>query len=157
MQGAGVLRVAGRVGDGMVAGFMESSERQATMRQGVPAWRRWTRVAGIVLLGEQVVGVGVGRLTDTRYFCWAPYDEITQFQLRVVINGRELSQPEVKRRYRLPHATRDNRSWAHVPAIIAHYECTRGSADGAVVEYRYRVNGGEARLWRWADGKESQP
>lgn len=141
----------------MVADFMGSSEWQATTRQAVPAWRRRTLVAGAVLLGAQVVGIGAGRLTDTRYFCWAPYDEITRFDLWVVIDGRELSPQEVKRRYRLPQATRDNRSWAHVPAIVAHYERTRGSADGAVVEYRYRVNGSESRLWRWADGKESQP
>lgn len=138
----------------MVSGLMSGTGK---IQRGWLAGRCWVVAAGGVLMGLQVVGIGAGRFTDTRYFCWAPYDEITRFELRVVIDGRELSQQEVKRRYRLPQAARDNRSWAHVPAIIAHYERTRGRADGAVVEYRYRVNGSEARLWRWADGKESQP
>ncbi len=138
----------------MVSGFMSGT---GTIQRGWLAGRCWVVAAGGVLMGLQVVGIVAARFTETRYFCWAPYDEITRFELRVVIDGRELSQQEVKRRYRLAQATRDNRSWAHVPAIVAHYERTRGRVDGAVVEYRYRVNGSEARLWRWAEGTESQP
>lgn len=128
---------------------------------GYGFWRwlvlRWKLVAGCFLLGIQVVGIGAMQFSDLRYFCWAPYDEITEFEISVVIDGHELSSEAVMQRYRLPHGSRDNRSWAHVPAAIAHYERTRGRGDGAVVEYRYRVNGGSARLWRWPEGREVNP
>ena len=124
-------------------------------------WRRvrlhWKRVAACLLIGTQLLGIVAMRFSDLRYFCWAPYDEITQFDISVTIDGRELSDDAVQRRYRLPHASRDNRSWAHVPAIIAHYERTWGRHDGAVAEYRFRVNGGVVRLWRWPEGREVVP
>jgi hypothetical protein len=115
---------------------------------------RWKLAAGCFLLGIQVVGIGAMQFSDLRYFCWAPYDEITEFKISVVINGRELSREAVMQRYRLPDGSRDNRSWAHVPAAIAHYERTRGRSESAKVEYRYRVNGGEPRVWRWPDATE---
>lgn len=115
-------------------------------------WReRWRVVAGCALLGWQVSGIAAARFGEERYFCWAPYDQITQFELSVAVAGRELSREEIKRRYRLPDVSRDNRSWAHVPAVIAQYERTLGRADGALVEYRHRVNGGVPRVWRWPD------
>ncbi len=105
-------------------------------------------VLGAVLLGAQAAGGVASRFTETRYFAWAPYDQITEFDLRVWVGGRELSGMEAAERYRLPHATRDNRSWAHVPAAVAHYERTLGRGEGARVEYRHRINGGVERVWR---------
>lgn len=108
-------------------------------------------VLGAALLGAQVIGVMASRFTETRYYSWAPYDEITEFELRVWVGGRELLGAEAARRYRLPHPSRDNRSWAHVPAAVAHYERTLGRDEGARVEYRHRINGGAERVWLWPE------
>lgn len=119
--------------------------------------RRLCLAAGAVLLGLQLIPLLAARFTNTRYFCWAPYDEITRFELSVTLDGLPLSPREIQQRYRLPHPSRDNRSWAHVPAIVAHYERTLGRADAARVEYRYQVNGRPPLTWRWPAPAESAP
>jgi hypothetical protein len=121
---------------------------------GVGAGRRGRRLAvtlGVLLLGVQAGGVLASRFKETRYLCWAPYDEIAEFELSVWVGGRELGGVKAAERYRLPHASRDNRSWAHVPAVVAHYERTRGQGEDARVEYRHRINGGAERVWRWPE------
>jgi hypothetical protein len=101
------------------------------------------------LLGVQVIGIAAARFGPERYFCWAPYDEITQFELVVMIDGRQLSAAEIQARYRLPDSTRDNRSSANVIGVIAQFERTYGAAEHAQVVLRYRVNGGSPRQWQW--------
>lgn len=109
----------------------------------------WRNFALAVLLGAQVIGIAAARFGPERYFCWAPYDEITRFELTVTIDGRRLSAEEIQARYRLPDPTRDNRSYANVIAVIAQFERTYGAADRARVEFRYRVNGGAPQQWHW--------
>ena len=110
------------------------------------AWRNFLLGA---LIAGQAAGIVAGRFGTERYFCWAPYDEITQFEVAVAIADRRLSASEAQARYRLPDGGRDNRSHAHVIATIAHYERTLGAADAAQVELTYRINGGTPRQWRW--------
>jgi hypothetical protein len=109
-------------------------------------WRNLTLAA---LLGAQVIGIAAARFRAERYFCWAPYDEITRFEVAVTIDGRRLTDAEVRARYRLPDGTRDNRSHANVIAVIEQFERTYGANDQARVEFNYRVNGGALRQWQW--------
>lgn len=109
----------------------------------------WRNFALAVLLGAQVIGIAAARFAPERYFCWAPYDEITRFEIAVTIDGRRLSPAEIRARYRLPDSERDNRSYANVIAVIAQFERTYGAADQARVEFSYRVNGGAPRQWQW--------
>jgi hypothetical protein len=117
----------------------------------------WRNVVLAALLGAQVVGIAAARFRPERYFCWAPYDEITRFTLVVTIDGRELSAEEIRARYRLPDSARDNRSYANVIAVIAHFERTYGAADQARVDFHYRVNGGAPQLWQWPLKTDTPP
>jgi hypothetical protein len=109
----------------------------------------WRNATLAVLLGAQVIGIAAARFGPERYFCWAPYDEITKFEIAVTIDGRQLSTAEIQSRYRLPDPARDNRSYANVISLIARYEQTYGAADHARVKFHYRVNGGAPRQWQW--------
>ena len=111
--------------------------------------RTWRYLLIGNLLGWQVIGIVAARFRPERYLCWAPYDEITLFETRVSVGARHLTPDEIQARYRLPDSKRDNRSWAHIPAAIAQYERTVGSADNAIVEIRYRTNGGPQKIWTW--------
>jgi len=104
-----------------------------------------------LFLGAQGVGIIAARFGPERYFCWAPYDEITLFEITVTVGSRILAPEEVQARYQLPDPRRDNRSWAHVPRAISQYERTLGVHDKAYVEFRYTVNGGPPRLWTWPE------
>lgn len=116
----------------------------------------WRNAALGVLLGAQVVGIAAARFGPERYFCWAPYDEITRFEISVTIDGRKLSVDDIRWRYRLPDSSRENRSYANVIAVIAQYERTYGAADRARVEFHYRVNGGPPRQWQWPLGTDAR-
>ena len=108
-------------------------------------------ILACLFLGAQGVGIIAARLVPERYFCWAPYDEITLFEITVTLGSRTLSEEEVQARYQLPDPRRDNRSWVHVPRAIAQYERTHGARDNAYVEFRYTVNGGPPQLWTWPE------
>src|ERR1051325_8149585 len=116
----------------------------------------WRNLALAVLLGVQLVGIVAARFRPERYFCWAPYDEITRFEIAVTIGERRLSAEEIQARYHLPDPSRENRSHANVIAVITHYERTYGAADHAKVELNYRVNGGALQQWRWPLGSDAR-
>lgn len=93
--------------------------------------------------------MGYSRFVPTRYFSWAPYDEISLYELEVQIDGRMLTRREIRRRYDVRSPGRENRSIQHVVDIVRQYEETYGMSDEARVVLRYRTNGGEPRAWRW--------
>jgi hypothetical protein len=110
---------------------------------------KWRYTIGLLFLGLQLLGIAAARFTTERYFCWAPYDEITVYKLEVNVGGRTLTPKEIKQRYRFAKAGRDNRCSTHVMRVIEQYESGRGAKDGATVAMQYRVNGGEPRSWQW--------
>jgi hypothetical protein len=105
--------------------------------------------AALAILGFQVVMIVYARFVPSRYFCWAPYDIQTEYRLRVEVNGRDLTAPEIRSRYRRPARGTDNRSPQHVMDIVQGYEERYGRNDHARVVMRYRVNGKEEQTWRW--------
>lgn len=106
---------------------------------------------GIAFLALQLGGILYARTVPSRYFCWAPYDAITLYELHVIVGNRQLPPAEALQRYRLP-SFRDNRSIQHVIDIVQQYEQTYGRADQATVRLRYRTNGRDWQEWRYPAG-----
>ena len=99
-------------------------------------------IAAAGFLALQGAAIVNSRFAAARYFCWAPFDTHTRYELVVNIPGRPpLSRRELKDRYRLRYYGRDDRSPQHVIDIVSQYETTYGRADGASVTMTYSVNG----------------
>lgn len=103
---------------------------------------------GVLVLTAQVAAIGYARVVPSRYFCWAPYDALSVYELGVALDGQPLPAEAALARYRL-RGNRDNRSIQHVIDIIEQYEQTYGRSDRATVRLRYQTNGREWREWRW--------
>jgi hypothetical protein len=102
---------------------------------------------GLSLLLFQIGAILYARFVPARYFCWAPYDMQTDYELQVMVDGRTLTPAEIRGRYRRGAKGTDNRSAQHVIDIVQGVEERR--REGAEVVMRYRVNGGEKRTWQW--------
>lgn len=115
------------------------------------------RVAVAVLLAAQLAAIGYARLSPTRYFCWAPYDELSVYDIRVERDGVRLSAVEIADRYRLPviengysavHG-RENRAIAHVLSVIERYERSYGRRQQVRVWVDYRTHGYRRGSWQY--------
>ena len=106
-------------------------------------------IIGVSILVFQLAMIVYARFVPSRYFCWAPYDVQTDYQITTVVNGRRLTDSEIRARYRRSPRGTDNRSPQHVMDILQGYEERYGRKDHAQVTMRYRVNGKEEQLWRW--------
>lgn len=105
-------------------------------------------IAGALLLAQLVLIV-VARTTPARYFCWAPFDMQTDYQLECSLNGRKLSSAEIRQRYRRPAKGTDNRSVQNLIDVIQGYEEQYAGANRADIRMRYRINGKEEQLWQF--------
>lgn len=103
----------------------------------------------LLFFGLQVWGIVYARFTSVRYFCWAPYDQISQYEIRVDLNGSTLSSDAIEARYRIQAKGRENRSIHNVMALIRCYEQSYGKDDSAQVELHYTSNGKKAKVWYW--------
>jgi len=124
-------------------------------RQKLSSADHWARgVIVTLILGLQVWGIARGRVEQDRYFCWAPYDTFTEYDVHV--RGAEgwLDADEVARRYRIPKSGRDNRFPEHVIDVFRQYEETYGRKN-PVIELRlnYRINGGAEQTWNWPEAR----
>jgi hypothetical protein len=106
-------------------------------------------VLGLLLF--QVVMIAYARFVPSRYFCWAPYDMQTDYQLEVTVNSSSLTSDEIRRRYRRSARGTDNRSVQHLIDIIQQSERRHHAGDSTQVLMRYRVNGKEEEEWRWSN------
>jgi hypothetical protein len=105
-------------------------------------------IVGVSILVFQLAMIVYARFVPSRYFCWAPYDVQTDYWITTVVNGRRLTDSEIRARYRRSPRGTDNRSPQHVIDILQGYEERYGRNDHAQVTMRYRVNGKEERVWR---------
>lgn len=104
--------------------------------------------AALLLLLFQAVMMVHARFDDARYFSWAPHDAQNEYVIAVRLNGRTLTDAEVRERYRIPARGIDPRAIAHVVRLVEQYERSRGAGEGAQVRVRWRTNGGPERSWR---------
>lgn len=111
------------------------------------------RIARIVILGSllafQVGAIVYARTVESRYFCWAPYDQQTRYQIDVTVNGKKLSADEIRQRYRRPKMGNDNRSVRHVKDILEGAERQYHPQDQVEIVLTYRINGKEEQTWRY--------
>lgn len=107
----------------------------------------------VTFFSLQVAGIIVSRFIPERFFCWAPYDEITQYELKVKVNGVELTEAQVLKRYRRSKTGRVNRSIANLKSIIAQYEENQSDSQMINVELCFFTNGHSIEYWYWSTGK----
>lgn len=129
---------------------MVSGQRPGEHRLG-RAGVSWRHVIGCAFLALQVGAIVHARFVNERFFCWAPYDQHTRYDIHVEIAGRELSDAEVKQRYRYLADAWEPRAIANVFAIIRGYESSYGVGENARVETRFSTNGRPVQVWRWPD------
>lgn len=108
---------------------------------------RWT--IGILLLGFQLGAIAYARFVPSRYFCWAPFDMQTDYQLVVTVNGKKLSGAEIQQRYRRPAKGTDNRSFQHLIDIIEQTEQRYYPQDQTEVVMTYTINGQPQSPWHY--------
>lgn len=112
-----------------------------------------TLVRGIVLLffALQIVGIVHARFVPERFFCWAPYDQLSHYTISTWIKGTKLNKEAVIKRYQLRGYGRENRSIHNVFAIVSQYERTKGKEDSAKVIIQYQQNGKNKKTWYWPE------
>jgi|TARA_R110002126_G_scaffold107218_1_gene242466 hypothetical protein len=97
----------------------------------------------------QISGVVYTKFSPVDYFGWVPYDEISFYEIEVIINSEKLSLSQITDRYNLPNPGRENRSIFHVFSQISQYERSYGMSDSAQVKVIFRVNGKEKETWNY--------
>lgn len=104
---------------------------------------------GVGFLLVQLGAVIVAQFGPRRYFCWAPNDYMTDYQLSVSVNGHPLSGAEIFRRYRMAAVGLKENVAQHLMDIVVEYERNHGRDDRVSAVLRYRTNGGEERVWQF--------
>jgi hypothetical protein len=106
-------------------------------------------VAGVVFLALQVLSIAYARVIPERFFCWAPYDERSEYRIDVELNGQSLPAKEVAERYRYRANGWEARSVHNVISMVRQYESTYGKDDNARVTIHYQTNGRPKEAWQW--------
>ena len=109
----------------------------------------WRIAIGVFILALQAGAVIRARFVDDRYFCWAPFDQQTKYEIGVAIGDESLAPSQVRVRYRRPAEGVDNRSAHNLFDIITRAEQKFEKWGRGRVVVRYSVNGHEAREWRY--------
>lgn len=106
---------------------------------------------GVLFLLLQVGGIIYARFIPERFFCWAPYDIHTKFEVFVTIDGQELSNSEIESRYRYKMKGWEQRSIHNIISLISQYERTYGQSDNAEVYMIYAINGHPEQKWTYKE------
>lgn len=96
----------------------------------------------------QLCSVLYARFIPEKFFCWAPYDEHTNYQIKVNINGKDLSMSEIRSRYNYLSKGWEPRSIDNIFSLVQQYETTYGKAEKADVEILYNTNGNGWKIWK---------
>ncbi len=104
---------------------------------------------GILFLALQLGSIAYARFIPERFYCWAPYDEHTQFEVTVTIDGVTLTPEATEARYKYKMKGWEQRSIHNITSLISQYERTYGKDDNAQVYMRYSKNGHEQKEWRF--------
>lgn len=107
----------------------------------------WRIGIGLLILALQAGAIIRGRFVPDRYFCWAPFDQQTKYEITVTTGDTKLSRAQILQRYRRPAKGVDNRSAHNLFDIITRAE--QKLADRSQVLVQYTVNGRERQEWRY--------
>ena len=102
---------------------------------------------GAIFLIAQFVSIIYARVIPERFFCWAPYDQHTHYELFVEAKGVELTKSEIQERYHYRATGWEPRSIFNVINIVNQYESTYGETDRARVKIKYSINGNSEEIW----------
>lgn len=111
-----------------------------------------------LILGVEVGAIMAASFVPTlRFLAWAPFHEPATCRIRVRIDGRELDDDLVARRYGLPRVHPVSGSledWQlndirNLMGVVEAYETTTGRRDRAEVRIEFRRNRGDSEVWRW--------
>ncbi len=105
------------------------------------------QLVGISFLAVQVIMIGYARFVPERYFCWAPYDEQTFYDIAVQVEGIPLSKSAIGKRYRYQNRGWESRTIQNIFDLIETYETTYGKEDNAQVTVTYETNGHPTKTW----------
>lgn len=108
-------------------------------------------IIGILFLMVQVALIVYARFIPERFFCWAPYDIHTKFEVFVTIDGKVLSNEDVESRYGYKMKGWEQRSIHNVISLISQYERTYGKYDNAEVNMVYAINGHPEQKWTFKE------
>ncbi|WP_288373750.1 hypothetical protein [uncultured Algoriphagus sp.] len=98
-----------------------------------------------LFFGLQVLGIVVARFHEYRFFSWAPFDELSSYEIESVLEGEKLTDSEIRDRYFIPAKGRENRSINHIFRILKKMEETHSKK--AEVTVRYSTNGKDEETW----------
>ncbi|MBT8266525.1 MAG: hypothetical protein KJO41_06100 [Bacteroidia bacterium] len=102
---------------------------------------------GLLFLAIQVGLIVYARFIPERFFCWAPYDIHSKYEIQTTINGKLLSSTEAEQRYNYKSKGWEQRSIYNIISLVAQYERTYGANDNAQVEIIFAVNGNPEEKW----------
>ena len=105
-------------------------------------------IIGFLFIFIQIVSIAYARIIPERFFCWAPYDEQTYYEVFVEIDGKTLTKKEIEFRYHYKSVGYEPRAIHNIFNIINQYESTYGKNDKAIVNVKYSINGHEEKLWK---------
>lgn len=106
-----------------------------------------------IFFGLQILGILIGKFSDARFFCWAPYDQFTNYEINVSIDGQELNEQNVSQRYHINKRGRNNRNIHNVISKIRQFEKTYADEKNVTVELSYVINGHQHETWIWPENK----
>ena len=109
----------------------------------------WRILIGLLILALQAGAIVRARFVNDRYFCWAPFDQQTKYEIGVAIGDEGLTESQIRNRYRRPAQGVDNRSAHNLFDIITRAEQKFEKWGRSRVIVRYSVNGHEEREWRY--------
>lgn len=107
----------------------------------------------VLFFGFQVGAIFFGFFHEEDYFNWVPYDEISHYQITATVRGLQLSDDEVKLRYRKPAQGRENRKIENLISVLRQYESTYGKNDSAYIHLTAVINGHKTIHWSWPEDR----
>ena len=111
-------------------------------------WRHWV---GAGFLAAQLLAIAYARFVPERFFCWAPFDQHTQYTIHVQIDGEALPYDTVSERYRYRAGGWEVRAIQNVISLVRQYEETYGRSEEARVVIDYEINGRPQETWTWPE------
>ena len=109
----------------------------------------WRIALGVLILAAQAGAIVRGRFVNDRYFCWAPFDQQTKYEIRIDIGREGLTHDQIRKRYRRPAEGVDNRSAHNLFDIITRAEQKFEKWGRSRVLVIYSVNGNDRQEWRY--------
>lgn len=108
------------------------------------------KIIVLIFFLVQVFGIIYSRFLEVRYFCWAPFDQISNYEIKAEVNGVVYSPEQIRGRYNIQSNGRENRSIHNVFSIIRQYEESYGREEKSAVKVIYSTNGKAKEEWNFS-------